>query len=153
MQKPAQIAALETKLTYSVTKFDALTDIYLQSHLAKYLIIVTAGYFEQVVQSSLTNYARPRAQSEIVNYIDTTLSWEGSINRRKLERILARFDSAWFTALEAIALDAEKQAVDSVKDLRDQLAHGNDNGIGYGTARTYHFLVRNYASRLIQILP
>ena len=153
MQKPAQIVALETKLTYSVTKFDSLTDIYLQSHLAKYLIIITAGYFEQVVQSSLTNYARPRAQGEIVNYVDTTLAWEGSINRNKLERILARLDISWFKALEAAALDAEKQAVDSVKDLRDQLAHGNDNGVGYGTARGYHFLVRGYASRLIGVLP
>lgn len=153
MQKPAQILALETKLSYSVAKFDAQTDVYLQSHLARYLIIVTAGYFEQAVQSSLTNFTRPRAQIQIANYVDTTLAWEGSINRNKLERILARFDRTWFLNLEARALDAEKQAVDSVKDLRDQLAHGNDNGIGYSTARTYHFLVRDYVSHLIDVLP
>jgi HEPN superfamily RiboL-PSP-like protein len=153
MQKPQQILALETKLSYSVTKFDALSDLYLQSHLARYLIIITAGYFEQVVQASLTGFAQARAHTQVVNYVDTTLAWEGSINRSKLERILGRFDKTWFAALEARALDAEKGAVDSVKDLRDQLAHGNDHGIGYSTARAYHFLVRDYASRLLSILP
>ena len=153
MQKPTQILSLESKLDYSVSKFDALNDIYLQSHLARYLIIVTAGYFEQVVQASLTGFTQPRAQSQIVNYVDTTLSWEGSINRSKLERILNRFDKTWFSAVEAKAQDAQKGAVDSVKDLRDQLAHGNDNGIGYSTARTYHFLVREYAAHLLSIVP
>lgn len=153
MQKPIQILSLESKLDYSVSKFDATSDIYLQSHLARYLVIMTAGYFEQVVQASLTGFAQSRAHNQIVNYVDTTLSWEGSINRNKLERILGRFDKTWFSAVEARAQDPQKRAVDSVKDLRDQLAHGNDNGIGYSTARTYHFLVREYASHLLNILP
>jgi hypothetical protein len=77
MKNPIQILSLETKLDYVVSKFDLQSDIYLQSHLAKYLIIVTSGYFEQCVQNCLAEFARPRAQIQIVNYVDATLAWEG----------------------------------------------------------------------------
>ena len=101
----------------------------------------------------MAEFTRPRAHTQIVSYVDTTMSWEGSINRFKLERILGRFDKRWFQSLESAADAAEKNAVDSVKELRDQLAHGNDNGTGYATARSYHFLVRNYVDHLLAILP
>lgn len=153
MQKPIQILSLETRLDNLVSKFDAQTDFFLQAHLARYLIIVTSGYFEQAIQISLAEFARPRAHTQIVSYVDTTISWEGSINRYKLERILGRFDKQWFQSLETTAAEAEKNAVDSVKELRDQLAHGSDNGTGYAVARGYHFLVRDYVGRLLAVLP
>jgi hypothetical protein len=153
MLKPLPIVSLERRLDHAITKFDEQSDIYLQSHIARYLIIVTAGYFEQVVQSVLQDFAKPRGSPEIVNYVEATLAWEGSINRAKLSRILDRFDPGWFPKIEAVANDAQKNAVDSVKDLRDQLAHGAENGTGYGVAKTYHVGVRGYAAHLVTVLP
>lgn len=153
MQKPQQILALEARIDYLISKIDAQADIFLQSHLGRYLLILTAGYFEQAVQSALTQFTQARAQPQIVNYISTSLGWEGSINRDKLGRILDRFDRAWFIQLESATTDAEKNALDSVKELRDQLAHGVDNGTGYGVIKSYHQLVRSYVGHLLTVLP
>jgi hypothetical protein len=153
MKKPLSIVSLDARLSHVVTQFDRQPDYLIQTHLGKYLIIVTSGYFEQVVQASLTEFARHRSPPEIANYVDSTLSWEGSINRHKLARILNRFDGKWFTEIEKLAQPAEKQAIDSVKELRDQLAHGNENGTGYAAARNYHFLVRSYSDHLFSVIP
>ncbi len=145
--------SLEKKLDFLIERFDAQTDVFLQSHLSRYLIIITAGYFEQVVQNALVKFATDRSHQDVANYVDSTLSWEGSINRDKLSRILKRFNHSWFEKLEAATTEAEKNAIDSVKELRDQLAHGLDNGTGYAVARNYHLQVRGYVERFHQILP
>jgi len=153
MLKPLPIVSLEKRLDHAIAKFDKQSDIYLQSHIARYLIIVTAGYFEQVVQVALRKFTKPRASPQIISYVEATLAWEGSINRAKLLHILDRFDPSWFPKIEARANDAQKNAVDSIKDLRDQLAHGAENGTGYGVAKMYHAGVRGYAEHLVAVLP
>jgi RiboL-PSP-HEPN len=153
MQKTLKILSLEKKLDYLIEKFDTQTDVFMQSHLSRYLIIITAGYFEQAIQNALVKFATDRAHQDIVNYVDSTLSWEGSINRDKLSRILKRFNQSWFEKLEASTTEAEKNAIDSVKELRDQLAHGLDNGTGYTVARNYHLQVRGYVERFHEIIP
>ena len=153
MQKPIQIQSLEQRLDYAISKFDQEQDLFVQSHLARYLAIITAGYFEQAVQSALTDFTSRSARQELTNYVDATLAWEGSINRDKLARILGRFNETWFESIEAIASDGEKNAVDSIKQLRDRLAHGLDNGTGYGTIKAYHQQTRMYVERILQILP
>lgn len=153
MQKPIQILSLEQRLDYAISKFDQQTDIFVQSHLARYLAILTAGYFEQAVQSALSDFAKRVSHTDVANYIDATLAWEGSINRDKLGRILKRFNESWYESVESIATDSEKNAVDSIKELRDKLAHGVDNGTGYGTVKVYHKETRGYVERLLQVLP
>lgn len=153
MLKPLSIISLEKKLDYAISQFDAQSDVYLQSHISRYLIIVTAGYFEQVVQNTLLEFSKPRSSVQIASYVESTLAWEGSINRAKLLRILDRFDRSWYPIIESLANDEQKNAVDSIKDLRDQLAHGGENGTGYGVAKAYHTGVRGYATHLVASIP
>ena len=43
MLKPLQIVALEQKLDYAISKFDTEAELFVQSHLGRYLAILTAG--------------------------------------------------------------------------------------------------------------
>ncbi len=117
------------------------------------MAILTPGFFEQAVQTALGDFAKRCAHNDVSNYVDSTLAWEGSINREKLSKILKRFNESWYEAVELIATDSEKNAVDSIKELRDKLAHGVDNGTGYGTIKGYHQQTRAYVERLLQVLP
>jgi hypothetical protein len=153
MLKPMQIVALEQRLDYAISKFDVETELFVQSHLGRYLVILTAGYVEQTIQSALTDFARRTAHPDIALFVSNTLAWEGSINRDKLSKILKRFNGSWYEEIESAATDAEKNAIDSIKELRDQLAHGLDNGTGYGVIKNYHLLVRSYVDRVLVVLP
>lgn len=139
------IFALEARLDFLIDKMDETTDIYMQAHHGRYLAILTAGYFEKAVQSAIIEFARNRSSREVTRFVERQISWEGSINRIKLKQILERFDDDIFERIEKIVDEEAKNAVDSIKGLRDQLAHGDDNGTGYGTVKRYHAGVRAYA--------
>lgn len=145
MSLSRDILALETRLDYLISRMDETQDIFMQAHHGRYLAILTAGYFEKAVQLAIIEFARTRSTKEIRRFVERQISWEGSINRAKWKSILERFDDGIFERIEGAVDDEAKNAVDSIKSLRDQLAHGDDNGTGYGTIKRYHAGVRQYA--------
>lgn len=146
------VSAIEQKLDVLIKKIDLIDDVQLQSHLGRYLAIITAGYFEKIIQLSVAEYCNKRATPPVVKFISRRMSWEGSINRAKLKRILDDFDLALYETIESVADEPAKAAVDSIKTLRDQLAHGDENGTSYGTVKQYHAGVRKYAEAVSQTL-
>lgn len=57
---------------------------------------------------------------------------------REIEKILAKFSSNWWSSIEGATSNAERSAVDSLKTLRDQVAHGAYNGTGFTTVEGYY---------------
>lgn len=148
----SEVFALESRIDNFVKRAEEISDLYLQAHFGRYLAILTAGYFEKAIQSAIVEFARQRSNEQVTRFVESQISWEGSINRSKFKAILDRFDADIFHRVEGSVDEEAKAAVDSVKTLRDQLAHGNDNGTGYGTIKGYHFGVRRYVRAVIQEL-
>jgi hypothetical protein len=65
-----------------------------------------------------------------------------------VKRILERLDPQWWADLSAALSAEERAAIDSLKDLRDQIAHGNYNGTGFQTVRAYYVAARSFIAKL-----
>ena len=120
---------------------------------SSYAALKGAGLVEFAFGEILSEYARQRGNPELARYVKSAVGWENSLNCEKIEKLLNRFDAAWWPAIFARTSPAQRSAVDSLKTLRDQYAHGTYNGTGYLVVEGYYFsakqLVNEVASELV----
>jgi ubiquinone biosynthesis protein UbiJ len=113
------------------------TDIKLQTVFSSHLTTLASGHVEISVRAILSEYARLRSNDQLKKFVYKTVSWENSLNVEKLEKLLDRFDSDWVKKLNAEISSEEREAVNSLKTLRDDIAHGKQNGTGYIVVKRY----------------
>jgi hypothetical protein len=120
-------------------------DIKLQTVFSSHLTTLASGHVEISVRAILGEYARIRSNEQLRKFVQRTVLWENSLNIEKIEKILDRFDSDWVKKLAAKISLEEKEAVNSLKTLRDDIAHGKHNGTGY-------IVVKRYFSESVQFI-
>lgn len=127
-------------------------DLRAQGICAKYIAIIAAGHIEIVTQRNLYEYARRRSEERIANFVLSTIQWENSLNCEKIKKILDKFDSGLKKKIFSLLDNETVEAIDSLKNLRDILAHGGDNGVSLGTVKRYFSAVDRYAQAMHQVL-
>lgn len=113
-------------------------DIALHGVMSSHVVILCSGHIEISVCEIVKVYALQRSNPLIAKFVAETIERENSLNCKKIYKILDRFNSDWSRALENSATAAQSEAVDSLKTLRDQIAHGRSNGTGYMVVKRYY---------------
>ena len=128
------------------------SDLRAQGVCAKYIAIMAAGHVEIITQRNLFEYSRRRSDEVISKFVLSTIQWENSLNCEKIKRILDKFDGALKDLVFSRMDEESKEAIDSLKNLRDILAHGGDNGVSLGTVKRYFQAVDKYATAMHEVL-
>jgi len=126
----------------------ASADFKIQNVYSSHLALLAAGLVENGVKDILSHYAGQHGDNRLKLYVGSAVSYENALNCEKVKKILERFDSQWWTDFSASLTLEEKEAVDSLKNLRDQIAHGNHNGTGFQTVRSYYLAARTFVTKL-----
>jgi hypothetical protein len=134
---------LDSTLVY-VRAQAAICPMNMQHVYSSYLVVKTAGLVEVAVRDILGEYARQRGNVELQRYISAMIERENSLNCEKIERLFLRFAPNWWTDLTVAIPIAQREAVDSIKTLRDQFAHGKPNGTGFAIVDGYYALTRSF---------
>lgn len=113
-------------------------DLRIQNVFANHIVLVGAGYVEDAVLATLSEYGRAHGNPRIARFVEKAVSRNNSLNCEKIEKILHQFDKDWWPEIEARTSSENISAIDSLKTLRDQIAHGKPNGTGYITVRDYY---------------
>jgi hypothetical protein len=116
------------------------SDPEMQSHWAKYLCIRVSGFLEVAVSTIYKKYAKDKAAPFVVNYVEKQLS---SFQNPKMEKILnitKSFNPKWAEELELeLRNNSEiKDSIDSIVDVRNKIAHGENVGITYTRIKRYY---------------
>jgi hypothetical protein len=127
-------------------------DIGVQGFFASHLVILASGHIEISVREIVCQYVTHRSNQKISRFSIKTLEYENSLNCEKISKILDKFDTDWKSELATKILASEKEAVDSLKTLRDQIAHGKPNGTGYITVKRYYEDSCKYIFKLAEVL-
>ena len=102
----------------------------LQSHWARYLCVLVAGFLENAISEVYSSYVQKCSNEQVANYVEAVL---GRIQNPKSQKFLetARsFNRDWELSLnEYIEQNGRKEAIDSVMANRHLIAHGKDSGI------------------------
>lgn len=136
-----EILRYKRQLDDLFTKVSTLdSDLEMQSHWARYLCIRVSGFLEVAVSIIYKKYAKDKAHPFVVNYVEKQLS---SFQNPKMEKILnitRSFNPKWAEELELeLGNNSEiKDSIDSIVDVRNKIAHGENVGITYTRIKRYY---------------
>ena len=129
-----------------------LQDTRIQGYLAKSLAIMASAYIEIGVREAVAIFCNTRSHPVIREFVRSTGEWENSLNCAKIERILGTFDRRIWESLRSTMTAEEISAIDSLKALRDQIAHGKDNNTGYLVITRYFDAIADFPEKLSKAL-
>lgn len=126
-------------------------DPELLSDFARYLCILISGFLEQAVVELVMEHVRDHSGLSIQRYVEHKLRRFTTANTTRIIDLFGSFDPEWRRDLEAFIVDARKDAVNSIVDLRHALAHGRNAGLTYARVRDYYKHVRDVVDHLADL--
>lgn len=123
--------------------------------LARFLVIRTCGYLEQVVELCCTSFLMSKSPPRVSSF---GVSWLGrgtNPSPDRLVELVRRFDGLWSTELrELLELDDQRltRELSFLVDRRNKIAHGLSEGIGARKALDLAAIAREVADWFIMRL-
>lgn len=113
-------------------------DPELQAHFARYLCILVSGFLENAITAIYVTYADKRATPYVINYVEAQLERFRNPTMERILQVSGAFNRDWRNDIEAKLSQEVKDAVDSIVNIRNQIAHGESTGITYATIKNYY---------------
>ena len=113
-------------------------DLELQSHFARYLCILVSGFLENAIIAIYSTYAHNKATPYVANYVTTQLERRQNPNMERILQISGAFNPQWRQDIEHNMSQEVKDSIDSIVNIRNQIAHGIYTGITYMTIKNYY---------------
>lgn len=117
--------ALEKRIENLVTALSQAED-ETQGYLVRLGVILTASLVEVSCQDILGNYSAARAHDHVARFADAQLQKFTNINAEKLCTLLGAFHKEHRAALEQVIAGQIKDSIDSLVNVRNNLAHGRN---------------------------
>jgi hypothetical protein len=123
-------------------------DVELQSQLARFLCVLSSGLIEQAVIQTLTSYAQRRSHPDVARYVGASVARLWNAKFEDILTVLGHFSPVWRDHFETNTLPEVKDAIDSIVNNRNQIAHGAQTGISLVTFMEYHKRVKVFIADL-----
>ena len=101
--------------------------------LARFLVVRTCGYLEQVVEICCKSYLKSKSDFRSSSYGASWLGRGRNPSRESLVSLIRRFDGAWADELDQVLIKDDERLgreLDFLVDRRNKIAHGLNEGIG-----------------------
>lgn len=150
MSQILKIISYQTKLKNLFDQYPKISsnDQLIQSHWARYLCVLSAGYLEISVRAIFNDYAKKHANPNIVNYVEINLKKFQSAKMNNIIELARTFNQDWALLLEDTKNEELADAVNSIVSNRHNIAHGKDTSISFVYINEYY----KKAVKLIDIL-
>jgi hypothetical protein len=125
-------------------------DLRVQGYLSKYLIIMASSYIEVSLKEVILKYCENKSNKILRVFVTSAIAYENSLNCNKIESILNKFDKKIWSVLNSSMTEEQRTSIDSLKALRDQIAHGKDNNTGYIVINRYFDSVVDFPDKLVK---
>jgi hypothetical protein len=119
-----------------------------QADLARYLCVLVSGYLETAMRDIYGQYAATRCSPQVLRYVNHHLGRFSNPKMGKIRALAGLFDPEWQESLGGTVDEEIEAAIDSVVNLRNQIAHGQDTGVSYAVVADYY----KKAQRLVQAI-
>lgn len=113
-------------------------DVEMQSHWAKYLCVLVAGFLENALAELYGDYCKRSASPAVANFAARSLTRIRNPKTNTFIEVCGGFDKAWAESLEVfIEDDGRREAINSIMANRHLIAHGKDSGITVARVNEY----------------
>jgi len=111
----------------------------ISGRMTEYLCVRVAGFFEKSIQQIFYEHALRTGRLQLARFVSKELEWETSYNTQRLLDVVGRFDTDWQRQLEIfMADDNRKNALDSIRNDRNRIAHGESVTVGLSTLKEWY---------------
>jgi hypothetical protein len=149
MTGKAEVGRLRQRLDATFGRaVGAQADLELLSDFARHLCVLVSGFLEQSVQELILEHVRNNASPKVQRYVESRIRSFTNANTQRLLDLLGSFDPDWRRDLEAYLVDARKDAVNSVIDLRNTISHGRYAGITMSRVGGYYDRVKEVVEHI-----
>lgn len=131
-----QVQAL--KLLITRTREASVGEIEIQSHWARYLCVLVAGFLENALAELFSDLGHRTASPRVASFTSSALKRTQNPRASKFIEITSAFDKLWARELkDYLDDDGRKQAVDSIMANRHLIVHGKNSGITIARIDSY----------------
>lgn len=135
------------ELLRQIQKLNALFDrtqnasggnIEIQSHWAKYLCVLSAGFLENTLFEIYGDFCKRAASEHVANFASKNLSRIQNPKTNRFIEVASNFKKAWGEDLKAfVDEDGRKEAINSIMANRHLIAHGKTSNITVAQLKEY----------------
>jgi len=134
-----EIHSFQSKLDYLFTKLKLLDhDAELLAHWARYLCVLVSGYLEVSIRTIFREYSKSKSSPNVANFVEAKLNAFQNPKMGLILELNGSFSHAWQLDLEKLVKDEIKQSVDSIVNIRNKVAHGQNVGITPSLLKYYY---------------
>ena len=134
----SQLDSLKSLL--EVTDSVTGNNVELVGHWGSYLCILTAGFLENALREVYGEFVRNSSSPQVARFAASRLNRFSNPKAARFVETAKSFSPAWADALEAF-LDEDggrrRNAIDSIMNNRNQIAHGRGVQVSVGRVREY----------------
>ena len=135
----AEVDRLKRRLDATFERVRAADiDTELRSDLAKYLCVLVSGYIEKAVEEFILEHARRTGAPTLQRFVSSKTKYFPNPKAKAIQELLGSFDPKWRQELQNFLADGSNEAVDSIVNLRNQIAHGISVGLSYHNICSYY---------------
>jgi hypothetical protein len=124
------------------------SNIEFQSHWAKYLCVLSAGFIENSISEIYSDFVKRTTPEPVANYANTGLARIQNPKTSKFIETARAFKVDWANELEDFVMDngeERKTAIDSIMSNRHRIAHGKNSGVTV-------IQIRQWLDRAIEVI-
>lgn len=152
MNGRAEVAKLRQRLDATFKRIsDVGSNIEVQSDFAKYLCVLVSGFLEKAVAQLALEHAKRTGAPSLQRFVERNTRRFTNANAQRLKNLLGSFDPIWRRRLENLLIDEYKDAVDSIVDLRNTIAHGGSVGVTYQRVSDYYIVIKKVVDEIADL--
>jgi len=114
--------------------------------LSRHLCVLISGFVEQAIRELFVTYANEKSSPNFARYVEITWNRNQNMKQEDLLQLMGSFNSQWHQTLkDFLAIDGRGDALNSIVNLRNSIAHG-------GTLSSSLVNVREYYGKIVAII-
>ena len=139
MRGRAEVARLKKRLDATFERIQSVDDdTELRSDFARYLCVLVSGYVEQAIVHIVLEHARARGAPTLQRFVERRTKRFMNAKVGRIKELLDDFDPDWRSQLEEVLADEQRDAVNSIVNQRNIIAHGGSVELTYLRVKRYY---------------
>lgn len=135
---------LQSRLDYIELLFNYFNsqtlDDELKSHISKYLTVLISGTYEDIIKNVIKEYVfKENVTKEIKNFTSRQINIIfRNPTSKNLKSFLNQFNKKWFIELKEKIDGTNFEALDSIVNNKNLIAHGENTSITFDDIKNYY---------------
>lgn len=113
-------------------------DPELIAHWTRYLCVLASGLIEVSIREAFSEYAKTKAETRVGSYVERQLDRFQNPKMSKILDLAGAFDPVWARELRDKTAGEMNDAVDSIVNNRNRIAHGDNVGLSLYQLQAYY---------------